>query len=48
MSLSDSMQEEFLGKPFSGEALLKRVKELLICGKPLESEKQFMHACGIS
>ncbi len=48
MSLSDSMQEELLGKPFSSEVLLRRVKELLICGKPLESEDQFMPACGIS
>lgn len=48
MSLSDSMQEELLAKPFSSEVLLQRVKELLICGKPLESVAQFMHACGIS
>jgi CheY-like chemotaxis protein len=48
MSLSESMQEEFLAKPFSSEGLLRRVKELLICRKPLASEGQFMHACGIS
>jgi hypothetical protein len=48
MSLSDSMQEELLAKPFSSEVLLQRVKELLICGKPLESVAQFMHACDIS
>jgi DNA-binding response OmpR family regulator len=48
MSLSDSLQEELLGKPFSSEVLLRRVEELLICGKPLESEGQFTRACGIS
>jgi DNA-binding response OmpR family regulator len=48
MVLSHRMQEELLEKPFSSEVLLRRVKELLSCGKPLESKAQFMHACGIS
>lgn len=48
MSLSDSMQEELLAKPFFSEDLLRRVKKLLISGKPLASKNEFMHACGIS
>jgi len=47
MVVSETMQEECLGKPFSSEVLLRTVRELLECVVLTnETEGQLMHACG--
>jgi CheY-like chemotaxis protein len=46
MGLSETMQEECLGKPFSSEVLLRTVRELLArVVLPHETEEELMHAC---
>ena len=47
MVVSETMQEECLGKPFSSEVLLRTVRELLECVvMPKGTEEQPMPACG--